>query len=359
MKIELDYTRLREILLGWFADNHRDLPWRRTYDPYHVWISEIMLQQTQMDRVVEYFNHWIQRFPDVDSVAMATEQAVLKAWEGLGYYSRARNLKKAAERVVVDDGSRIPEDFDRLLSLPGVGPYTAAAIMSIAFNRPYPVVDANVERLFARLEDIDLPVKQKGVHQHITGLIMRMLEDTSPRELNQALMELGALVCTPKKPDCANCPVRKECRALDAGTVAKRPVKGKKLEIIDIVIACTILKNDEKFFIQQRRYDDVWGGLWEFPGGRMKEGELPVETAVRELFEETEFQAGSMKTFETVTHYYTRYRVTLHSFLTDITGDTQPKLHAALQYRWVSLRELEEYPFPAGHRQLISKLQES
>ncbi len=346
------------LILAWFLKNERNLPWRKTYEPYQVWISEIMLQQTQMDRVVEYFARWMKRFPDVTTLARAKERSVLKAWEGLGYYSRARNIKKAAEKLVKEHNGTIPENYDALLSLPGIGPYTAAAIMSIAYNRSYPVVDANVERLFARWEDIDLPVKQKQVHNHITGRVQEMMDHAAPRDLNQALMELGALVCTPKNPDCANCPVRNQCKALAAGTVAERPVKGKKNETIDIVMACTILKKNGKFFIQQRQYDDVWGGLWEFPGGRIKDGESPENTAIRELLEETELQAGSMVRFKTVIHFYTRYRVTLHSFLTDIKGDAQPKLHAALQYRWVSLEELEEYPFPAGHRQLICKLKE-
>jgi A/G-specific adenine glycosylase len=356
MKTESDSRFFRKTLLDWFDMNQRDLPWRRTYDPYQVWISEIMLQQTQMDRVVEYFSRWMELFPDAASIAGSPERAVLKAWEGLGYYSRARNIKKAAEKLVEEYNGRVPEDYDALLSLPGIGPYTAAAVMSIAFEQPYPVVDANVERLFARLEDVEQPVKQKEVHQQFAGYARGMLRDASPRDLNQALMELGALVCTPKNPDCSNCPVQQQCRALEAGTVAERPVKEAGKQVIDIVMACTILIRDKKIFIQQRQYEDVWGGLWEFPGGRMKTGESPAETAVRELLEETELQPGPLETYTTVTHFYTRYRVTLHSFLAEMKGNVQPRLHAALQYRWVSPDELEKYPFPAGHRRLVEKL---
>ncbi|MDW7773864.1 MAG: A/G-specific adenine glycosylase [Desulfobulbaceae bacterium] len=356
---ETEYSLLRDGLLAWFAGNQRDLPWRRTYDPYHVWISEIMLQQTQMERGVEYFNRWMEKFPDVEALCSASEQEVLKAWEGLGYYSRARNLLKAAGKIVAEQGGRIPRDYDNLLSLPGIGPYTAAAVMSIAFNRPYPVVDANVERLFARLEDIDRPVKDRDVRQRMQKLAAVLLAGAAPRDMNQALMELGALVCTPKNPDCPHCPIQIHCLAFRAGTVADRPVPGSRQGKIDIDMACTIINVENKIFIQQRRYDDVWGGLWEFPGGRLKDGESPAAAAVRELHEETGFQAEKPEPFHTVTHFYTRYRVTLHSFVTGIRRGTniEPKLTAALQYRWVTRQELDQYPFPAGHRRLVEKLQ--
>jgi len=352
-----DYQFFRKALLGWFAENQRDLPWRRVYDPYHVWIAEVMLQQTQMERGVAYFNRWMEQFPDIDTLASSSELSIMKAWEGLGYYTRARNVMKAARILVEEFQSRIPENYDQLLSLPGIGPYTVAAILSIAFNRPYPVIDANVERLFARLEDIDQPVKDKNVQQKIRTLVTELLPEKHIREFNQALMEAGALVCTPKIPDCVHCPLQLHCKAYQAGTVANRPVPRKKQEKIHINMACTIIIRENKIFIQQRRYDDVWGGLWEFPGGRIKQGESPSMTAIRELYEETEFEAVKVKPFETVTHFYTRYRVTLHSFMATIKNrKTEPKLNAALQYRWASIEELDMYPFPAGHRQLIEKL---
>lgn len=359
MKLKLDYIAFRSELLSWFAAHKRDLPWRKTYDPYHVWISEVMLQQTQMDRVVGYFNRWLGKFPDVESVANAAELEILKTWEGLGYYSRARNLQKAARLMIWQNSGKIPCDYDALLALPGVGPYTAAAVMSIAYNMPYPVVDANVERLFARIGNIDKPVKNKNVKQAIKKLATELLADTLFRDFNQALMELGALICTPRNPICEKCPVQKHCGALKSGTVDERPVKAAKQEKIDINMACTILARNNKLFIQKRHYDDVWGGLWEFPGGRMKEGESPQETAVRELFEETGYRAGALEFFFTVTHFYTKYRVTLHSFCGTLNEDHEPKLTAASQYRWVEMGELDDYPFPSGHRQLIGKLKQS
>jgi A/G-specific adenine glycosylase len=358
MEIECKDMELVQELLIWFNEHRRDLPWRRTYDPYHVWISEIMLQQTQMERGVEYFNRWMKRFPDIRSLADASEQEVLKAWEGLGYYSRARNIVKAAGLIVEQHGGLLPDEYDRLLALPGIGPYTAGAIMSIAFERPCPVIDANVERLFARLGDVAMPMKEKAVHGTLREILENMLRNVSPRDFNQGLMELGALICTPKNPDCADCPVRQHCRALVAGTIDERPVKKKKPQTIDIIMACAIIEHEGKLFIQQRRDDDVWGGLWEFPGGRLKNGESAAQAAVRELYEETELRAVNLDPFRTVTHHYTRYRVTLHSFFCNTSKVPEPRLHAATAFRWVALDELDQYPFPSGHRQLIAHMRQ-
>lgn len=356
MNFNIDYTTLRNESLAWFADHQRDLPWRRTYDPYHVWISEIMLQQTQMERGVEYFNRWVKLFPEPRAIAAASEQEVLKAWEGLGYYSRARNIRKAADLMVENHGGKIPAAYDQLLALPGIGPYTAAAIMAIAFDQPYPVIDANVERLFARLADWDRTVKEKTFQRELHEVMRALLAGASPRDLSQALMELGALVCRPGNPDCANCPMPGECKALRAGTVAQRPVTRPTPEKIEIVMACAIVEHEGRMFIQQRQEDDVWGGLWEFPGGRLQNGESPEQAAIRELQEETEIRAGDFRPFATVVHHYTRYRVTLHSYFCEAQGVPQPNLHAAQQYRWVTFQELAQYPFPSGHRQLIARM---
>ena len=348
----------RRKLLSWFAEYQRILPWRKGYQPYQVWISEIMGQQTQMDRVVIYFNNWMEQFPDIQSLASASEQEVFKAWEGLGYYSRARNIRKTASLLITEHGGVVPGNYAALLSLPGIGPYTAAAIMSIAYNEPEPLLDANVERVLCRIENIDQPVKQKTTREQLTELCKQLLPHDEPRNFNQAMMELGALVCKPKNPNCPACPVRQWCRALAADTVAERPVPGKKQQKIDIVMACTIISRNDQLYIQQRLPDDVWGGLWEFPGGRLKEGETPKDAAVREALEETEFQVIDLKNFSTVVHYYTKYRVTLHSFYCQLHNDCQPTpvLHAASRFQWVNRSELKHFAFPAGHRKLIEKM---
>lgn len=349
-----DYHRR---LLAWFKIHQRPLPWRTTYDPYHIWISEVMGQQTQMERVVLYFLRWIDRFPDIRSVARADEQEILKAWEGLGYYSRARNIRKAALALVGAGRTEIPNDQKQLLALPGIGPYTAAAILSIAFNQPCPLKDANVERVFARLADIDQPVKKRSTQKHLEQMAAELLDRDHPRSYNQALMELGALVCTPKKPDCPACPLGSHCRALHADTVEFRPlpVIGKKK--IDILMACGILSRGDQYFIQQRLPDDIWGGLWEFPGGRLEEGETPEEAARREIEEETGWHVADLQPFKTVVHHYTHYRVTLHGFLGRVPeAAPEPILTAATRSAWAPLHRLADYPYPAGHRQLVAAL---
>ncbi len=356
---EAEIRDFRRRLLQWFAENQRPLPWRGTYAPYHVWISEIMGQQTQMDRVAQYFRRWVEQFPDIVSVAEAPELAILKAWEGLGYYSRARNIQRAAQQMVASGPPEIPADYEALLALPGIGPYTAAAILSIAYNLPVPLRDANVERLMARLADIDRPLKQTATQKRLAALVESLLDRASPRMYNQALMELGALVCTPKKPACDQCPVHIHCRALKADTVEFRPLPTNKQKKIEIFMACGILHYQGRIFIQQRLADDIWGGLWEFPGGRLEEGEAPADAAIREVAEETGWRVAKLAPFKTVVHHYTRYRVTLHGFLCALDDSpSKPLLTAAQQYAWVELAQLREFPYPAGHRMLVAALQD-
>ena len=348
---------LRNQLLDWFAANQRDLPWRCTYDPYQVWVSEIMGQQTQMSRVVVYFLQWIRMFPNVAAVAAAPEQQLIKAWEGLGYYSRVRNLRRAAQIIMETHGGKIPDTKADLLALPGIGAYTAAAILSIGFNRPYPLIDANVERLFARLADLDMPLKQGAGRRLLQAMAEALLDRGQPRACNQALMEFGALVCTPKNPACSNCSLRSGCQAYKAGTVPLRPLPTPGKQRIDIVMSCGIIIHQGRCYIQQRLPDDIWGGLWEFPGGSLDAGETPEQAMRREIMEETGFAVGAARQFRSVVHHYTRYRVTLHSFFCTLAAaSTVPVLHAASQYRWASLDELAAHAFPAGHRQLIASM---
>ena len=350
-------TFIQQHLLIWFEANQRDLPWRRSYEPYHVWVAEIMGQQTQMERVVAYFNNWIARFPDLISVVRASQMELLKAWEGLGYYSRVRNLHKAAAIVMDQHGGVLPSTLPELLALPGIGPYTAAAIMSIGFNQPFPLLDANVERLFARLADIDTPVKEGKTRKRLEKMAADLLVRSAPRSFNQALMEFGALVCLPKNPVCHCCILQPACKSYAADTVDLRPLPGAKKGLVDIEMSCGIIVEGDRYFIQQRLPDDLWGGLWEFPGGRLHPGETPFEAVKREILEETELAVEGIQAFRTVVHHYTRYRVTLHGFFcAPVSRATGPVLHAAARFAWVTLHELQAYPFPAGHRQLVSML---
>ncbi len=352
------------LLLDWFSANKRDLPWRRERDPYAVWVSEIMAQQTQMDRVVDYFNRFTALFPDVATLAAASEDAVLKAWEGLGYYSRARNLHAAARRIISEHGGAFPATFEAVRALPGVGDYTAGAVASMALGLDAVAVDANVLRVLARVCDIDVPVKEPAGRARAVALARELLPPGRAGDFNEALMEFGALVCRPKNPDCPRCPLTGVCQAAHLGIVPDRPVLSKSKDIIPLLVATGVLVHEGKAFIQKRLPAGAWGNLWEFPGGRIEQGETPEAAVVREFREETAFPTAVATKLAVIRHGYTTYRVTLHCFLlrlTDGAGATPPPpvLAAAQECRWVAPDELSRFAFPAGHRKLIDQMANS
>ena len=356
----LDIDAFRSALLGWFSQSARDLPWRRTLDPYHVWLSEIMLQQTQMDRAVGYFERFIERFPDLASLDAGGEDEVLKLWEGLGYYSRARNLRKAARQVMERHGGAFPREHADIRALPGVGPYTAGAIASVAFNHPHTAVDANVLRVFSRLLDLNEPVDVPAVRRRIEAAAAELLPQADARGFNQGLMELGALICAPRKPNCPACPVAGFCLARKLGTTAERPVLRPGPEPIRINMACGVLACRGRLLIQKRRPDDVWPGLWEFPGGVLEEGETPEQALVRELREETSLHVRAGGKIAVVRSSYTRYRITLHGYFCNTLDGVDPEaafcLNEATEARFVSPTELTRFAFPSGHARLVTKL---
>jgi A/G-specific adenine glycosylase len=360
-----DVADFAPLLLQWFSSHARALPWRRDYDPYAVWVSEIMAQQTQMDRVVDYFNRFMARFPDIGALAAAPEDAVLKAWEGLGYYSRARNLLAAAKLVVAEHGGRFPADLPAIRALPGIGDYTAGAVASIAFGADAVAVDANVLRVLARVCDIDVPVKEPAGKARVLDVARALLPPGRARDYNQALMELGALVCRPKNPDCRACPVAEVCQARHLGIVADRPVLTKTKDITPLLVATGVLLHAGRIFIQKRLPAGAWGNLWEFPGGRIEDGETPDAAVVREFAEETAFATDVASKLAVIRHGYTTFRVTLHCFLLrlrDAATDAPtpaPVLTAAQESRWVLPGELSGFAFPAGHRKLIDRLANS
>ncbi|MGM0645559.1 MAG: A/G-specific adenine glycosylase [Thermodesulfobacteriota bacterium] len=348
-------------LLHWFSAHQRDLPWRRSYAPYEVWISEIMLQQTQMDRAVGYFQRWLHRFPDIRSVAAASEDELLTYWEGLGYYNRARNIHKTARILVQEHAGGFPRTRHELLALPGIGPYTAGAVLSIGFGQDEPAIDANVERILARLTDIDTPVKTKPAQQAIQNAARALLPPGRCREFNQALMELGGMICRARTPGCVACPVAGFCEAHRLGITDQRPVPGKRPTITPLEIVAGVLVHQGRLFIQKRRSDSVWANLWEFPGGRVETGEAPEQAVVREFGEETEFTVRVADKITVIRHGYTTYKVTLHCFFCTLEnrGQTLPKpvLHAAQEARWATPDTLGAYAFPAAHRKLIDTMQ--
>jgi A/G-specific adenine glycosylase len=288
-KPDLDPQHFQPVLLDWYDREKRDLPWRRTRDPYAVWISEAMLQQTRVETVIPYYHRFMKRFPDPAALASADLQEVLKLWEGLGYYSRARNLHRAAAVIVEEYDGRIPHSMDAIRSLPGVGPYIAAAVLSIAFDQPHAVVDGNVKRVLARLLQIDAPVNKPASHRIFQREADRLLTRERPSAHNQAIMELGALVCKPKNPECAVCPVSSFCRSHGSETVSAFPVRLTKprTPLRRMIVAVIVRQKDHHVLIVQRPEEGLLGGLWEFPGKQLEKGRRAIKSCVEACRERT------------------------------------------------------------------------
>jgi A/G-specific adenine glycosylase len=352
---ESDIRFVQQGLLDWFEKNQRPLPWRKKYDPYEVWISEIMLQQTQVKTVLPYFDRWMKALPTIKSVAEAKEDFVLKLWEGLGYYSRARNIQKAARQIIGKHGGKFPLDYEDILALPGGGKYTAAAISSIAFNQDRPVGDGNVIRVLSRLflytGNTRLPEAEKQMWKWAN----EVLPSGRARLFNQAMMEFGALKCTPTNPGCSSCPLGSRCQAYRQGTVDQLPDRGPRKLTKNIKVAIAVIRKDGKIFIQKRSSKGLMAGLWEFPGGKVGKGESVISALHRELEEECGIKVKNLKKIREIKHAYTSYKVDLHCFEADYEAG-RLKLKAAVDGKWVRPSELLKYPFPAANVQLITDL---
>ncbi len=346
--------RLQQALLQWYAQAGRDLPWRRNRDPYAIWISEIMLQQTQVQTVIPYYHRWLQAFPTVFSVAAAEQQQVLKAWEGLGYYARARNLHRAAQQLVEQHGGQIPNDVDALLALPGIGRTTAGGILSAAFNQPLPILDGNVKRVLARLVALPIPVKRAIAP--LWQLSSQLLSTEHPRDFNQALMDLGATVCLPKHPHCPDCPWQLHCTAYNLGKASELPMTETSQPLPHKLIGVAVIHNDNgQILIDRRRQEGLLGGLWEFPGGKIEPGETVEQCIQREIQEELGIAVAVGDRLITIDHAYSHFRVTLYvHHCQHLSGDPQPL--ECDEVRWVTLDEIDSFPFPKANGQIIAAL---
>ncbi len=327
------------------------MPWRTKPTPYRVWVSEIMLQQTQVATVTPYFERFVERFPDVAAVAAADVQDVLRLWEGLGYYSRARNLHKAATHVVTSLGGMLPETHDDWLALPGIGPYTAAAIASIAFGEPVPAVDGNVLRVCARLWGLRDPVKDAAVTNRVRARLCPLIRNVNPSSFNQGMMETGALVCRPRHPDCDHCVLRPDCVAFRDGLVGSLPVVRPTPALPHHIIGVGVIWKAGRILIARRRDDQMLGGLWEFPGGKQCRGETIEQTVRREVREETGLRVRVGDSYATVRHAYSHFRITLKAFRCEwISGTPRPRASAEL--KWIAPGDLSRYPFPRANRRI-------
>lgn len=311
-----------------------------------------MLQQTTVKAVIPYFERWIERFPSVESVAACPEQELLKMWQGLGYYQRARNLHKAAKIVTEQHAGRIPCDWETLSGLPGFGPYTSGAVLSIAFDRRVPIIDANVRRVIMRW----IGRTGKATVQQ-DAVIRECLEQIMPRKdlrtFNQALMELGALVCKSKEPICNVCPVHADCRAFAEGMQEIIPEQQKR-DSVELDVAIGVAQHRGRFFIQQRAAQGLLAGLWEFPGGKLEVGETAQEALVRELREELDVEVDQVRPFMKTRHFYTKYRVRLHVFTCHFIGS--PRTSAA--FRWIPKGRFRDFPMPSGSAKIVDKIME-
>ncbi|HEU5126184.1 MAG TPA: A/G-specific adenine glycosylase [Verrucomicrobiae bacterium] len=386
--------RLVALQLVWFAQNSRDLPWRQTRDPYAIWVSEIMLQQTQVKTVIPYWERWMRELPTIESLAGASSEKIHKLWEGLGYYTRVRNMQKAAQFIIAHHAGKFPEKFDDVLALPGIGRYTAGAICSIAFNQPRPIIDGNVIRVLTRVFAIAEDPRDKATNARLWNLAEELVAhvahpsrlrvrrasrsvlqpggETPPKlaggdacatetsacntnscsSLNQSLMELGALICTPRSPQCLICPIVKHCCARQLNRVEDFPNLGKRVEITERRFAAFVVEHEGSFLVRQRPADVVNAHLWEFPNVELPQSKTEVIDLAKTVL------GFAPKTFEslgTIRHSITRYRITLEAF--SVNGIQKPRRLPS--GHWLPLTELQKLSFPSAHRKILERIQKT
>jgi A/G-specific adenine glycosylase len=347
-----------ELLLNWYKVHARVLPWRGHPDPYAVWVSEIMLQQTRVETVTPYFNAWMQRFPDIPSLANAEEQDVLRAWEGLGYYSRARNLHKAARVMMENFGSSLPREHSQLLDLPGIGAYTAAAIASIAFGQDRAVVDGNVKRVLARVMNYEQPVNTPAAEKELRGMAGDLLPAGEAGDFNQAMMDLGATICVPRNPLCEQCPLAAVCQACLLHLQSRLPVMLEKAPIPHYLVTAAVITNGNTVLLAKRPSNGLLGGMWEYPGGKVEEGETHEQALIRELSEELSVSIAVGEKVGNYRHAYTHFRVTLYAYKAMITSGVPAAIEAS-EIRWVAITDLEQYPMGKIDRTISRDLQDN
>lgn len=347
---------LAERLLNWYGRHARSLPWRGSSDPYTIWVSEIMLQQTRVETVTAYFKRWMDKYPSIHSLAMAPLQEVLITWEGLGYYSRARNLHRAAQIVVKEHAGRLPADFQALMKLPGIGRYTAGAIASIAYGLDFPVLDGNVRRVLTRVFDVSEEVGSSIGERMLWELAEQNLPRGKAGDYNQALMDLGAGICGVRSPRCDDCPLRDICQAKALAIQEERPVRKSRENIPHHTVTAAVIRRNGKLLITQRPESGLLGGMWEFPGGKLQPDEELDECLQREIREELGVSVQVGESVGIYQHAYTHFRVTLHAFRCALEGETMPRPLQVKAVRWIHLDELANYPMGKIDRQIANHI---
>lgn len=355
--IKLSEKVFSQRLIAWYQKEKRDLPWRRQKDAYRVWVSEVMLQQTKVDTVIPYYTRFMERFPTLDSLSKATEEEVLKYWEGLGYYSRARNLHAAVKEVAATYGGIVPDEEERIRTLKGVGDYTTGAILSIAYDKPIPAVDGNVLRVISRIFAIERDIGKQSTRTEITELVRDLIPKHDPSSFNQALMELGALICIPRNPKCSICPVQALCVGKAEGKEKLLPMKLKKETKKDVFLTTVVYRIHDYVLIRQRQ-ELLLKNLWEFPSWEVAKGtkfdaEMLRESALTQHgMDVLQFQyIGSLK------HIFSHLRWNMEIYVADVVPGERLPIVLSEEYQWVRWGDLPQYPFPVPHQKVMGMVQ--
>lgn len=350
-----EFPSFRRKLIRWYAARGRDLPWRRTKDPYHIWISEIMLQQTTVAAVIPYFERFLTQFPTVSDLAAAPESDVLRLWEGLGYYSRARNLHKAAQVIVNEYSGQFPDKRESIQSLPGIGRYTAGAIASFAFDQRAPIVEANTLRLYCRLLSYGEDPRSSDGQQVLWAFAEDVLPRVSPGLFNQALMELGATVCSPREPGCESCPVKMHCAAFRQQTTSTIPRLKPKVAITEVTEVSIAVRNGAKYLLRRRTADERWAGLWDFIRFEIDHDLKNRKRLAESVLERTGLTIQPEPLLVELKHAVTRYRITLKCLTAQrVSG----RLKAGEEWSWVHPTDFESFPLSVTAREFAERLRE-
>ncbi|MHC0039096.1 A/G-specific adenine glycosylase [Pseudoneobacillus sp. C159] len=351
----MDIEQFQADLINWFTNEQRDLPWRRESDPYRIWVSEIMLQQTRVDTVIPYYENFMEKFPTLSDFAAADEEKILKAWEGLGYYSRVRNLQNACREVQEKYAGVVPNTPKEIASLKGIGPYTAGAVLSIAYGVPEPAVDGNVMRVLSRILSIWEDIAKPSTRKIFEEAVRKLISHDNPSYFNQALMELGALICTPTSPSCLLCPVREHCNAFETGTQTDLPVKTKKTKVKDVKIVAGILTDENgRILIHKRPESGLLANLWEFPNFEvhldLKRGQAQKEFLDR-LISQFAVEGMINENLGSIDHVFSH----LKWFIQVYSGKIISEVKETPRLKLVSLDEIDEYAFPVSHQKMLQQ----
>ncbi|WZL72151.1 A/G-specific adenine glycosylase [Clostridiaceae bacterium 35-E11] len=341
---------IQQHLIQWYEKNHRQLPWRERKNPYDIWISEVMLQQTRVETVISYFLNFMNKFPNIEILAQADEEEVLKAWEGLGYYSRARNIHRGAKMIVSDYNGQIPHTMEEIQKIPGIGPYTAGAVLSIAYGKPVPAVDGNVMRVFSRLFYIVEDIGEGRTRKEMEKLGEIMVSHRNPSFFNQGLMELGALICTPTSPKCIACPVYQQCSARKEGVQGTLPIKKKKNKTKTVELEVGFVWEKDRFLITKRPSEGLLANLWALPAVEREENEQRGKSITLELKNTYGIEAGQGNFLFEKKHIFThlKWRIMVYAFYVPI----QPLIDYP-EIQWITWDEVREYAFPIAFMKVI------